>query len=192
MKQLLFGALVGCVILFVWGWLTWSLIPIHISSIRNIGNEDSVISAMRINMDRKGVYVFPGMPAPDNKTAMDTYTQKCQRGPMGFIVYNPEGSDPMPVSQMVIGLVLFFISAYIASWFLSRSTAAASGYIVRVSFCGMLGLFISISTHILNWNWMDFPFDYTLSWVLDSVVGWLLAGLGIAAIVKTQKPAEPA
>ena len=187
MKQLLLGALVGGIILFVWGWISWTILPIHASSIRNINNEEAVISAMHINMDQKGVYVFPAMPAVQDQTLQDEYLQKYQQGPVGMIIYDPEGSEPMMPNQMIVGLIISMIASYFAGWFLSRSTAVASSYFARVTYCGMLGVFVSLVSHLVNWNWMGYPLDYTTAWIMDAVIGWLLAGLGIAAIIKTPK-----
>ena len=188
MKQTLTAALVGGVILWVWGFLAWVVLPLHTSSMHRIANEDAVIEAMRPAMDAKGVYVFPSMPEDRmNQAAMDAWTQKYQRGPKGMIVYDPQGSDPMMPSQMIAGLIIFILTAFIAAWFLARSTAAASSYFSRVIFCGMLGIFVSFATHLTAWNWMGYPLDFTTAMAVDAIVGWLLAGLGIAAIMKTPK-----
>jgi hypothetical protein len=187
MKQLIFGAIVGGIILFIWGWLSWSLVPIHSSTIKTIENEEAVISTMHVNMTEEGVYAFPGMPAPGDPTAENEWIQKYRQGPIGMVIYNPEGTEPMLGSQMIIGLIICLLSSYLAAWFLSRSTAASSSYFARVAYFGMLGIFISIVSHLVNWNWMGYPLDYTVSWIMDAVIGWILAGLGIAAIVKTPK-----
>ncbi len=187
MVKLITGAIVGGIILFLWGWLSWSAIPLHSASIHYINNEESVITAMNVAMDKKGVYIFPGMPSSSDPAAMEEWTQKYQRGPIGMIIYDPEGSEPVVPARMILGFILGVISCFVASWFLSRSTAAASSYLARVTFCGMLGIFISLTAHLVNWNWMGYPLDYTLSWVMDAVAGWLLAGLGIAAFVKMPK-----
>ncbi|MBI5021314.1 MAG: hypothetical protein HZB59_07765 [Ignavibacteriales bacterium] len=190
MKQLLIAAFIGGVILFVWGWLSWSVIPIHNSSMKSIENEDAVISTMHVNMTQEGVYVFPGMPATQDQAAMDEWTQKYRQGPIGMVIYNPEGSEPMMISQMIVGIIISIISSYLAAWFLSRSTAASSNYFARVAYCGMLGIFVSLVSHIVNWNWMGYPMDYTVSWIMDAVIGWMLAGFGIGAIIKTPKTSE--
>jgi hypothetical protein len=88
---------------------------------------------------------------------------------------------------MILGLLIMMITAAMAAWFLSRSTAAASGYIVRVIFCGMLGVFASFVVHLMYWNWFYFPLNYTTAMVADTIIGWLLAGLVIGAIVKTPR-----
>jgi hypothetical protein len=35
-----------------------------------------------------------------------------------------------------------------------------------------------------NWIWMHFPADYVFTVVADLTIGWTLAGLAIAAMVK--------
>ena len=187
MKQLLFGALLGGIILFIWGWLSWSVVPLHTSSIRNIVNEDAVISAMHVNMDQKGVYIFPGMPITQDPTLTEEWSQKYRQGPIGMIIYDPDGNEPMMPSQMIVGIIISIMSSFIACWFLSRSTAVNSSYFARVAYCGMLGVFVSLVSHLVNWNWMGYPLDYTIAWIMDAVIGWILAGLGIAAIMKAPK-----
>jgi hypothetical protein len=46
-----------------------------------------------------------------------------------------------------------------------------------------MGIFTALIGHVSYWNWMNFPLDYTVAFVIDNVVGWTLAGLVIAAIV---------
>jgi len=56
-------------------------------------------------------------------------------------------------------------------------------------YCGVLGIFVSIVAHLTYWNWMGFPLDYTIAMMVDVIVGWILAGLGIAAVVKEKAAA---
>ena len=54
---------------------------------------------------------------------------------------------------------------------------------------GLLGLFAALVTHVAYLNWMWFPVDHTLAMSANVVIGWLLAGLAMAAIVGRRKPA---
>jgi hypothetical protein len=195
MKKVIIGGILGAVIMFIWSFIAWSVVPLHTSTMRNIANEDSLLTVMRSSMDAKTVYVFPGMPppAPDmtaqqKEAAMKEWEQKYAKGPTGMIFYDPKGSNPMMTDQMVIGFIISFLSVALAGWLLARSTAITSGYVTRVMYCGVLGIFISIVSHLTNWNWMGYPLDYTIAMMVDTIVGWILAGLGIAAIVKEEKP----
>ena len=136
------------------------------------------------------MYFFPGMPHADgapSPEAEKAWTEKYQRGPTGMIMYDPQGTNPMMPMQMVTGIILNILSALIVAWFLSRSTAVASSYIARVAYCGMFGVFLMLASQLLSWNWFHEPNDWAAGLIIDDLVAWLLAGLGIAALVK--KPA---
>ncbi len=93
----------------------------------------------------------------------------------------------MMTGHMAGGVLLDILSALVVAWFLARSTAMTSSYFSRVVYCGMFGVFVAVFTHLMNWNWMGFPMDFTSGLIIDGIVGLLLAGLGIAAIVNRQK-----
>lgn len=187
MKHTLLGGLVGGVILFIWSFLAWVILPLHEPTLHSIKNEDAVRTALQSTLDTKAVYVFPH--GPENKTdqaGMTAWEQKMKQGPTGMIIYDPQGSDPMMTNQMLPGFLINVLTGILIAWFLKRSTALASPYLARVAYCGMFGIFISAVSHLSAWNWMGFPGDYTTAMIVDSLISMVLAGMGIAAIVKTR------
>jgi hypothetical protein len=191
MSKIITAGLIGGIILWVWGFIAWVVLPLHQTTLRPIPQEAEVVNSLRGSLPEAGAYQFPAMPGEDEgvtqearDAAMDEYMQRYRSGPLGVIFYDPVGRDPFMLSQMIIGLIIFIIAAGIVAWFLSRSTAAAEGFISRVVYCGMIGVLIAIGTHLSSWNWMGLPGDWTTAQMIDSVVGWLLAGAGIAAIIK--------
>jgi len=154
MKKILLGGVVGGVLMFIWGAAAWMVLPLHTSTIRTIANEDSVVTSMKSGMDRKSVYMFPAKPVTGDQAALDAWTKKYEQGPTGTVIYNPAGYSGVMLPEMGIGLLDCILTAMLAAWLLSRSTAAKSGYFARVMFCGALGLFICLAVHVVNWNWM--------------------------------------
>lgn len=194
MKKIMMSGIVGGIILWVWGFLAWVVLPIHVGSMRAVPDDAAVVENLTRSLPSKGVYVIPWMPAetadlaPEQlETEMNTYSEKLRAGPLAMIFYDPAGKDPFMAEQMIVGLFIFIITAGIVGWFLSRSTAAAGSYLSGVIYCGMIGVLVAIGTHLSDWNWMGYPFDWSSALMLDSVVGWLLAGLGIAAVIRTKK-----
>jgi len=185
MKKILLGGLIGGVILFLWSFLAWVILPLHSSSLHGIANEDAVITALQQSLSSHAVYMIPHNPGKDaDLAAQNAWLDKMKRGPTGLIMYNPIGTDPMMPRQMIIGVILDFLAALLVSWLLTRSTAFGTSYVSRVSFCGMFALFVTVFDYLMMWNWMGYPGDFTIGLILDSFIGLLLAGLGIAAIVK--------
>lgn len=190
MARTLLAAVLGGVILVIWGMLAWLALPLHKDTVQNLPNEDAVVTALQ-GLPQQGVYIFPGMPKnSSDKAAMDAYMERYSRGPMGMVVYDPKGGDPAMVSNIIIGLVIAFLAAFIATWAYQRSTAITGTFIQRLSFFGMLGMFLAVAAYFNNWNWMGYPLGYTTSMALDTIIAWLLAGLGIMLVVKSPKKAE--
>jgi hypothetical protein len=87
----------------------------------------------------------------------------------------------------VTGLVLNFLVCFVAAWLLSKALGGLRSYGARVQFVAILGLFAGIAIHLMYWNWWEFPTNYTIGCLADTVIGWTLVGLAIAAIVKPVK-----
>ncbi len=185
MKRILLGGLIGGAILFLWSFVAWVLLPLHSSTLHGIPNEDAVIATLQQSLDHTAVYMFPHNPGMGSDAATQSaWEEKMRRGPAGLIIYTPVGSDPMMTKQMVVGLILDILAALLVAWLLTRSTAFGSSYLTRVSFCGLFALFLTLFDHLSMWNWMGYPGDFTIGLILDSFIGLLLAGCGIAAVVK--------
>ncbi len=188
MKKTVLGGIVGGIILFIWGFLAWAILPLHEPTLHTVADEDAVINALKPILQEHAVYTFPKQPDMSvDQAAMDAWTEKYKRGPSVMMFYKPTGSDPMMPSQMIFGLILAILSAWVVCWFLARSIALNAPYISRVAYCGMFGLFVSLFTHLMQWNWMEYPVDYTSAMIIDAMLGWIFAGLGIAAVVKAPK-----
>ena len=196
MIKILMGGVIGGIILWVWGFVAWVVLPLHLNSMHPVPDESALVGELSRTLPGKGVYVIPWMPAETSgmppeqlEAAMNEYTEKLRSGPNGMIFYDPGGKDPFMTGQMITGLFIFIFAASVVSWLLSRSTAAAGGYVSRVAFCGMIGVLIAVGTHLSDWNWMGYPFGWSSALMLDSVVAWLLAGLGIAAFLRPKQAA---
>jgi len=188
MKHTLIGGLVGGIIVFIWSFMAWVILPLHEPSLKEVANEATLTSALQSSLSDKAVYVVPKNPGMKaDQATMDAYVARVKQGPNAMIIYDPAGTDPMMPRQMVIGIILDIIAAAIVAWFLARSTAMSASYMARVTYCGMFGLFVTFFGHLTDWNWMGYPGDFTSGLIVDTIMSWLLAGLGIAAVVKAPK-----
>jgi hypothetical protein len=92
------------------------------------------------------------------------------------------GIDPMSPVVLLQGLALNLAAALLAAGLLSVS--AVRGYLARLLFVALLGLFVALVCDMGYWNSMSFPLDYSLIMGLDRVIGWTCAGVLMAAIVR--------
>ena len=69
------------------------------------------------------------------------------------------------------------LGALVAAWVLALG---AFGFGKRVLIAGALGVFAWLAVSVPYWNWYMFPTDFTLSGLLELLIGWLLSGAAIA------------
>ena len=69
------------------------------------------------------------------------------------------------------------------------SLTMLSGYVSRVGFVGALGVLAALSTSPSLTIWYRFPANYTLATMFIDIVGYVVAGLVIAAILKPRAAA---
>lgn len=188
MKRILVAGVLGGIVLYLWGWISWAVLPWHNSTMPDLPNEDAVMEVMKNSITQTGVYQFPGMM----KANEPAWMEKFQRGPSGTLFYTAEGRNPMAASTFVVGFILALIEALLAAWLLSCATGWQSSYGRRVGFMALLGILGALVSHISAWNWMFFPAGYSHVMALDLVIGSTLAGLVIAWRIKPEMSAATA
>jgi len=190
-KQFLLATVVGGIVYFLWTAVSWMALPLHDATMHDIPNEPAVLDALQASIDGKGVYFFPAFPEPAQDASVteqqrEAWADKHRAGPVGLLVINPGGAEPMPPTTFLRGLLIDFLMAAVVAATLVYTRP--SRYVYRVAVPIAFGLFAALAGPITLNNWMHYPIDYALAGALDPVIGWTLAGLAMAAIVKPPPP----
>ena len=193
MIRVILGAIVAGIVVFFWGAISHMALPIGDMGIKSLPGQEKTISAMKESIHERGFYIFPGhdMSKPMTASELEAYAAKIKDEPSGIVVFKPNGGEVMSARQLLTELGSSVVAALIAGLIL---TQVKSGYIGRVLIVTGLGLFGFVSVLVSYWNWYGFPTDFTTGAALDEVIGWFLAGLVLAAIirparvVKTESP----
>jgi len=161
------------------------VLPLGEVGIKVMPNEAPVVAAMQANLSEPGFYFFPGgtghAMTPEQQQA---WTEQYRRGPVGILIYHPTGSEPLSPTQLLTELLANIAAALVAAFLLAQAVGALAGYGARVLFVALLGLFPGLDVDLGYWNWYGFPSDYTVAVMADHLLGWCLAGLALAAIIK--------
>ncbi|MDA1014541.1 MAG: hypothetical protein O3A00_08835 [Planctomycetota bacterium] len=187
MKQrIVIGGFAGAVVYFIWGNLVWMVLPLHTPTLSGLPNETAISEALKSQSLETSVYMVPWSDNEADWADPDSdWAKRHEAGPVYTIIYKKEGAVPMPPSVMLTGFALDLIMALLAAVLLSCTLGCCGKcYVRRVGFVAGLGVFVAFAAHASYWNWMHFPLDYTLAFMVDVSVGWTLAGLVLAAIVK--------
>lgn len=185
MKQVLIGAVVGGILLFVWQYATWMFLDIHKTDQEPVlANEAAVVSALQGT--KRGVYWIPGMTQAQQKKPdspeYKAWEKKHEAGPIAWIVYDPEGKAPMDGKTMGMGGAAALVIALLVAWLLR--TASIGSFFGRFLFVVGLGVLVALVMDVQGYIWMNHPMDWTRGWVIDHVGGMAIVGIALAAIVK--------
>jgi hypothetical protein len=184
--RILIAALTGAVVVFIWSAIAHMATPLGTAGMSPINDEDPLLDQMRKSLPASSVYFFPtagldftARPTPEQ---MKMFEEKMKRGPSGLIIYTASGGQPMSARQLVSEFVANFLAAAIAAILLS---AMAVPYFARAVFVALLALFAFLSTAVSHWIWYGFPTAFIVAELIGEFVGWFLAGLAMAKIVKS-------
>lgn len=180
--RLVIAAIVGGIVMFVWQAVAHMALPIGEMGMKTATAQETAIAALQSSaVDGGGVYMLPGMSPEqwaDEKARM-AFQEQHKASPYAFVVYRPEGNPGLVnmVPNLVKQFVSDLIAAFLAAWVLALG---AFGFGKRVLIAGTLGLFAWLTISVPHWNWYQFPAPFTVGALLEQVIGWLLAGVGIA------------
>ena len=190
MTKILLGGVVAGIVIFFWGFVSHMLLPLGEMGLQSIPNEDELNAAIKKDIREPGLYFVPGrdMSKSQSQVEMQAHMDKIAKGPYGFMVIYPNGRDASMSKRLPIELGTNVVCALLAAILV---TQLRSGFIERVACVTLVGILASIITLVPYWNWYGFPTDFTLAQFVEHTVGWLLAGLVLALIVRPSPKAPP-
>lgn len=189
MLRILVGAVLAAVVVYVWNMASWMFLGLHDDSMARFEESEVVVEALVGSAKESGTYFIPNPPETQDMESPEfkEFVEKHKAGPVATIFFSKEGIEPMSPQVMGIGFGLVFASALIAAVLLSMTSGI--GFFGRVLFVALLGVFAAIEGHGSLWNWMHFPQDWTIAMATDVVVGWALAGILLAIIIRPRSAA---
>ncbi len=172
--------LIGGVVFFLWGAFAHMVLPIGEMGMKGPGDEAAVMAGLKQGLPAEGIYYLPYLaPAQmQDEAATKAYSARALGGPYAFVVYQPEGRDPMDMGRNLgIQFVSDTLSAMVVAFVLALGNL---GFGRRVTVAAAVGLFSWLTVSVPYWNWYRFPTDFTVGNLLEQVIGWALAGAAMA------------
>jgi hypothetical protein len=192
MKKNLLAAILGAVIFFVWSAVVHMNPGTAMLGLSQLnGQEDVVMTSLKAEVPSPGLYFFPAMDMSGHATKeqQDAWAAKYKAGPSGLLLVQPPGGNPMMMGkQLVIQFLSNLLCALIAAFILTSGTGS---FLRRLATVTALGLFSWLAISVAQWNWYEFPFAFIALDAINQIIGWLLAGLLMAAMIKPANQSAP-
>jgi hypothetical protein len=185
MKNVLVAGILGGVVVFIWSFISWAIIPWHAAVMNSIPSGEQVAEILKNDGLEAGFYHHPGFPEEHNEDTEKAWSERYMQGPnINFLIFSPVGADPMDPMQFIRSLILNILSAILASYMLLQALSSLNGLLQRAFYVMALGGFVALVYPLAEWNWWNFPADFTLVAVCDTIITWFLGGLAIAWRIK--------
>ena len=178
------SSLAGGLILFAWQFISWSVLPLRNNVLQNFRDERAVTSMVVENAPESGIYLLPLGRAPGAPNAAEIHAAAQQQMQSGPMVFASVRLGPMKPMWLFLSLQLLtqILSALLGSLLLLAMNVAT--YRRRLLVLLNVALLIGVAGHLPNWNWFSFSAAYTALEMSDLLIGWSLAGLLIARIIR--------
>lgn len=190
MTRILAGGVAAGIVLFFWGFVAHMLLPLGELGLQSLPTDENLAAAIKQDVREPGLYFLPGWDKSKSQSAkdMESHMAEIAKGPYGFMVLYPNGRDASLAKCLPIEFGTNVVCALLAAILVSQ---LRPGLVVRTACVTVVGLLASLMTLVPYWNWYGYPTDFTVAQIVENTVGWLLAGLVLASIVRPSTTSSP-
>ena len=180
MHSLFLGAVLAAVVLFVWGFVVWGLMPVD--PFPRIADEAAVSAVLLERLPETGYYLLPG-----DDSDMDAFVQRHRGGPIAMIAFRREGTNPMAPSVFLLGLLHMLASTLLLGLVLRAAAPRLRTHGALAAFVALVGVFVGVWAHLAEPIWWHQPWSFHLLAAAHDVIGLALAGLVLARFVRPEQ-----
>lgn len=182
MKKLIIGALVGGILLFIWQFLSWTVLNLHYNAYQYTDKQDAIMSFLSTQIEKEGQYMLPSLPPDATREAHEAAMKTMAGKPWALIQYR-QSMDTNMGSNMIRGLIVDMLIVGFFCAIISRMNSLNFiAIFISALFVGMIVFFnVPYTNHI----WFK-GFDL-MAYFIDCIVGWALIGIWLGWLYGKKK-----
>ena len=185
----LLAALLGGLLLSGWNYVSWEVLGFHQPVLAPTAHEDMVFKALEANLEESGAYLLPRRPNTANLNSaskaekLGEWKTRRRQGPGVFMFYSKKGVDPDDLTLYVRDLAVNVMSCLLLVVLLVTLQQGLPGLFGRMMLVMLAGALTTVP-HWMNLIWFNAPLEFAIVASLDTLIGWFLASIVIAPLVK--------
>ncbi len=170
MKKQLIASLVGGLILFIWQFLSWTMLPTHKSLYTYTPNEGKILESLGQNLGAEGTYMLPSLPANATPEQHEAMMRDAPGKPWAMVSYHQAMEMNMGMN-MFRGFAIDFLAVWLLVWLLMKVNGFNMGTAVQASLAvGFIGY---LTICYLRSIWFE---EGSIGYLVDTVVSWGIVG----------------
>lgn len=170
MKKQLIATLVGGLLLFVWQFLSWSMLNVHKSEFGYTANQDKIMEALNGNLEEGG-YFLPNLPPGSSHADEQAFMENSVGKPWATIQYHKAMQISMGMN-MFRAFAVDLIAIFLLVWLLLKFSSLDLKTAVLASLA--VGGMAYLTIPYLNSIWFE---SNTIGYLIDALVPWGLTGV---------------
>ncbi len=172
MKKTIVGALVGGIIIFLWQFLSWTILDLHRSAQDYTPKQDSIMSYLNTHLDKEGGYAMPTTPKGTSMEECKKVMEQSLGKPWASVQYHKSFKVDMGMN-MARGLIVDIFMVGLLCWMLLKISNASFGTV----FLGALftGLIVFLNAPYTMHIW--YPSFDLMAHLKDALISWGVCGL---------------
>lgn len=172
MQKAIIGAIVGGIIIFLWQFLSWTVLNLHQEANQYTPNQQAIMTALEQNLPEEGGYMIPSLPPEASGEEHQQLMKDADGKPWASIQYHKTLDTDMAMN-IIRGLITNIIMVWLLCWILLRMNAPGFGTILTASiFTGLIVFLNAPYTGSIWYDWFDIMAHF-----YDAMVSWIACGL---------------
>ena len=190
--RFLVATLVGTVLAFAWGALSWSS-GMYDFAFRPMAGGADAAARIVAGAEQDAAYIHPsppelrGLSGQQAAIAQQAYEEEHRRGPLVMALVRREGVDASGPTVLVRGFLVELFATSLLAAVMGLACRAKSKLRERVALALLVPAFAMVATHGVLWNFLHLPAEFSMALFLDGFVAWVLAGLPCAFVIRPVK-----
>lgn len=169
MKKQLIATLAGGFILFIWQFLSWTVLNVHGAEFKYSANQDKVLEALAQNLE-EGTFMFPQAPPGSSQEEQQKLMESSLGKPWATVTYH-KSMDMNMGMNMFRAFVVDMAAVFLLVWLLLKSTNLTFNSALLSSLAvGAIGY---LTIPYLNSIWFE---TNSMGYIIDVVGQWGLVG----------------
>lgn len=178
MKKQIIATLVGGIILFLWQFLSWALIPIHSEVYGYTANQDKIMEALNQNLSEEGTYFLPNVAPGTSHEEAEAQMKAGMGKPWASVTWHRSANTNM-AANMTRGFAIDLFAVFLLIWLLMQLQNLNVRTAVQVSVA--IGIMAYLTIPYLSSIWFE---TKTLAHLIDAIVPWAIIGAWLGWYLK--------
>ncbi len=170
MSKQIIACVVGALILFIWQFLSWGILPVHKSEFGYTANQEQIMTCLSQNLTEAGTYMIPGPPPGTSHDEAQKEMEKYSGKPWATIQYHSSLDMSMGMN-MFRGFAVDIITLLLLIWLFGKFSSF--NLQTSVTICIAIGLIAYLTIPYTNSIWFE---TKTIGYLVDAIVPWAAIG----------------